>query len=250
MNKEEIDLKTKGVMKFTTTTLVDQVEEKLLEFIRDNKLVPGDALPNETTLSQNMGLSRNVIREAMSRLRMLGLIKSRTKKGITVTEPPLLVGLEKVTNPYLFSTKTIQDIMQMRIALEIGIVDFIFNNLTDQDVSDLKEIVNQGKTYENNHWPVELEKAFHNRIYEIAGNQFITQFQNIVHIIFEFAMNHYDSLFKPINEELKKQKKLITHEELYFHIKNRDKDAYAEGIKGHLSLYLNFIEKARNNNQI
>ncbi|RAV29539.1 FadR/GntR family transcriptional regulator [Sinomicrobium soli] len=244
MNNEGINLKAKTPLKFSTTTLVDQVEEKLLEYIRDNRLTPGDTLPNETLLSENMGISRNVIREAMSRLRMLGIIQSRTKKGITVVEPPLLTGLEKVTNPYLFSIRTIQDIMEMRIALEIGIVDFIFNNCTADDIDDLKKIVEQGQTYEDNHWPVELEKAFHQRIYEIAGNPFITQFQNIVHIIFEFAKTHYDSLFKPINETLKKQGKLVTHEDLYLFIRNGDRAGYSQAIKGHLSLYLDFMKKA------
>src|SRR5690606_16878439 len=116
-----------GKMQFATKTLVDEVEERILQYIKQNKLKPGDSLPNENQLSQDMGISRNVTREAMSRLRMLGIVQSRTKKGITIVEPPLFIGLEKVTNPYLFSESKIHDIIEMRIALEVGITDFIFH---------------------------------------------------------------------------------------------------------------------------
>ena len=69
------------------TTLADQVEQRIIDYIKDNQLIPGDSLPNEMTFVEMTGTSRNVVREAMSRLRMLGIIQSRTKRGITVTEP-------------------------------------------------------------------------------------------------------------------------------------------------------------------
>src|SRR5690606_31756158 len=146
-----------GKMQFATKTLVDEVEERIIDYIRQNKLKPGDSLPNETQLSEDMGISRNVTREAMSRLRMLGIVQSRTKRGITIVEPPLFVGLEKVTNPHLFSEATIHHIIEMRIALEVGITDFIFNKIGEQDIVDLGKIVEQGSIYNDNNWPVELE---------------------------------------------------------------------------------------------
>jgi len=62
-----------------TTTLTDKVEEKIMEYIKENNLVSGDSLPNEMKFTEMFGISRNVIREAMSRLRMLNLIETRTK---------------------------------------------------------------------------------------------------------------------------------------------------------------------------
>ena len=84
-----------GGVRFKTSTLVDQVEERLINFIKESQLKPGDSLPNETQLSQEMGISRNVIREAMSRLRMLGLIQSRTKRGHYDRRTSLICGIGK-----------------------------------------------------------------------------------------------------------------------------------------------------------
>lgn len=227
-----------GGVRFKTSTLVDQVEERLINFIKESQLKPGDSLPNETQLSQDMGISRNVIREAMSRLRMLGLIQSRTKRGITIVEPPLFVGLEKVTNPHLFSENTIYGIIEMRIALEVGIADFIFKKITDEDIEDLRRITERGSIYEGNNWPVELEKEFHMRIYQIAANPFISQFQKIIHLVFEYAKENYESRIKPLNDRLIEEGKLVTHQDLYQYLKDRDREGYIAAIKGHLYLYL------------
>ncbi len=62
------------INKLSATTLADQVEKQIIEFIREKKMVPGAALPNEMQFVEMYGTSRNVIREALSRLRMLGII--------------------------------------------------------------------------------------------------------------------------------------------------------------------------------
>jgi len=49
-----------------TITLVDKVEMSILDYIKEKKLVPGDSLPNEMDLSTELGISRNVLREALS----------------------------------------------------------------------------------------------------------------------------------------------------------------------------------------
>lgn len=224
-----------------TTTLADQAEEKIIEYIKENHLTPGDALPNEMQFSEMMGISRNVVREAMSRLRMLGLIQSRTKRGIVVTEPPLLNGFSKVLDPQLLSLKTIKEMLGMRIALEIGITDFIFANITDEDIKELDEIVARQKAIGINNLSVEDELKFHLKIYEIAGNHFIMKFQELMHPVFVFSKQNYEHYFQPINRKLQEEKKIITHVDLLEFLKRRDKEGYRNAIRMHLRPYWEFL---------
>jgi DNA-binding FadR family transcriptional regulator len=60
-------------------TLADTVEGRLRQFIRKRGFHPGDALPKETELAAQLDVSRNVVREALSRLRMLGIVESRRR---------------------------------------------------------------------------------------------------------------------------------------------------------------------------
>lgn len=223
------------------TTLADQVEAKIINYIKDNHLGPGDFLPNEMEFVKMMGISRNVVREAMSRLRMLGVIQTRPKRGIIINEPPLLNGLKKVLDPNLLSVTTIKDMMGMRIALETGITDFIFNNVVNEDISELEQIVSRQQAIGINNLSIEDEMLFHTKIYEIAGNKFILQLNEIMHPIFVFAKENYESHFQPINIKLKEQNRIVEHADLLQQIKERKKNEYHNAMKAHLQTYWEFI---------
>lgn len=228
---------------FAVPTLADQVEERIIKHIKENNLHPGDSLPNEMQFAEMLGTGRNVVREAMSRLRMLGLIQSRTKRGIIVTEPSLLNGFKKVLEPQLLSTNTIKQMMGMRIALEIGIAEFLFAHINNDDLFALETIVERQQILGINNLSVQDEVQFHTKIYEIAGNDFITQFNAIMHPVFEFAKMHYETEFRPINEKLEKTNTIIQHADLLKFINNADKAGYQKAIRQHLEPYWVFIHK-------
>ncbi len=224
-----------------TTTLADQVEEKVIQYIKDNKMVPGDSLPNEKQFSEMLGISRSVVREALSRLRMLGLIQSRTKRGIIITEPPLLNGLRKVLDPNLFSIKTIKEMMGMRIAVEMGLAEFLFANITESNILELEQIVSRQEVLGVNNLSVQDEMLFHSKIYEVSGNNFILQLNEIMHPIFEFSKMNYESYFLPVNEKLVQRGALVMHSDLLDYIRRKDKEGYRQAIRNHLQPYWEFI---------
>lgn len=76
----------------TNMTLVDQVEDRLLNYFKENNLQIGDPIPNEMDLAASLGVARNVLREALSRLKMIGMIESRPRRGMVLREPSLLGG--------------------------------------------------------------------------------------------------------------------------------------------------------------
>lgn len=227
--------------RLTTTTLADQAEEKIIEFIKENELVPGNNLPNEMQFSEMMGISRSVVREAMSRLRMLGLIQSRTKRGMVITEPPLLNGFKKILVPNLLSINTLKEIMGMRISLELGLADFLFTNLRENDLDELEKIVSRQQNIGINNLSVEDEMQFHTKIYEIAGNDFILQLDTIMHPIFVFAKQNYKNYFYPVNKQLKVSGESVTHPDLLHLMKSRDQEGYRKAMKRHLKPYWEFI---------
>ena len=122
-------------------TLVDQVEEKLIQYFKEQGLRPGSSIPNENELAASLGIGRTVLREALSRFKMTGMIQSRTKRGMTLAEPSLLASLRRSMNPLLMSETTLRDIFEMRIILELGSADLVINLLSPQDIADLEQLV-------------------------------------------------------------------------------------------------------------
>jgi DNA-binding FadR family transcriptional regulator len=220
-----------------TVTLVDQVEDKLLTYFKEKDLKTGDAIPNETELAAALGVARSVLREALSRLKMMGMIESRTRRGMTLTEPSILGGMKRVVDPRILSEDSLFDLLQFRIALEIGMCSSLFRNLTDKDVQELDEIVRMGIAFANNEYSPVSEFSFHARLYEITGNKTIAEFQNIVHPVMVFVKDRFKSIIEPVNIKLEKKKQIVTHADLLDFIKRRDENGYRKALERHFAVY-------------
>src|SRR5574343_872078 len=102
------------------SSLVDRVEASLVALLQQQKLKVGDSIPKEIELAEKQGVSRTVVREALLRLRLMGLIESKKKKGAVITSPDLFGNLSKSMNPHILSPETLREIFEIRLVLEIG----------------------------------------------------------------------------------------------------------------------------------
>ncbi|RVT53776.1 FadR/GntR family transcriptional regulator [Rubrivivax albus] len=71
----------------TGLRLSEQLADALAAGIREGQLPPGARLPTESALVARFGVSRAVVREALSRLKTLGLVASRQGAGAFVAQP-------------------------------------------------------------------------------------------------------------------------------------------------------------------
>jgi DNA-binding FadR family transcriptional regulator len=68
-------------------TLADRVTASLMQQLRGGTYPPNSRLPPEPVLAQQFGVSRTVIREAVSRLKSEGLVETRQGSGTVVLGP-------------------------------------------------------------------------------------------------------------------------------------------------------------------
>ena len=212
-----------------TSSLVDKVEANLVELLQDRKLKVGDAIPKEIELAGILGVSRTVIREALSRLRMMGLIETKKKKGAVITSPDLFGILGKSMNPHILSQETLKEIFEIRLVLEIGMSDLLFQRITKKDIEELKAIVsNEPPITQNYLFNIEHEIAFHGKLYEITGNETMKKFQKLLLPVFDYVHN---------SGLLKKQpilKTFLSHKGLVDILETGTPEAFRNGMRDHL----------------
>jgi DNA-binding FadR family transcriptional regulator len=177
---------------------------------------------------------------------MMGMIETRTRRGMVLTEPSILGGMRRVVDPRILSEDALFDILGFRIALEIGICHEIFLHITPEDIAELEEIVNVGIMYENNEYAPFSEFAFHTKLYKITGNRTIAEFQNIVHPVMTFVKEKFREYLAPINVKLKEEGRIITHQDLLHHLKEHDEEHYREALEQHFEVYKIFIREKNN----
>lgn len=212
-----------------TSSLVDKVEANLVALLKERKLKVGDSIPKEMELAEILGVSRTVIREALLRLRMLGLIESKKKKGAVITSPEIFGTLNKTLNPYLLDKDTLRDIFEIRLALEIGMADFIYHRITPRDIEELREIVAKEPSATEQHlFNTEHEVAFHGKLYQISENDSLKKFQNLLLPVFEYV--HSSGLLKKVASV----RKFVSHKGLVDILENGSPELFRNAMRNHL----------------
>lgn len=216
-------------------TMADIVELKLLAFLKNNAFKPGDALPKEMELSEALGVSRNILREALSRLRMLGMVDSKKRRGMVLTSPDILGSLEKVMDPLIIDESTLQDFFELRLTLEMGLSDILFIRKTNKDMEELEQIALAEKAREKNDvaFRIKSEVEFHGKIYRMTGNHTMQRFQTMLLPIF----GHLVTL------EKKPAATKVTHLDLVSLLKNGTIEEFRKGMRDHLAPHFKRLVK-------
>jgi GntR family transcriptional repressor for pyruvate dehydrogenase complex len=212
-----------------TSSLVDKVEDSLVDLLQKQKLSVGDVIPKEIELAEALGVSRTVIREALTRLRIMGLIESKKKKGSVITSPDLFGMMAKSMNPHILAPETLKEIFEIRLVLEIGMADLLFHRITKNDIASLRKIVADEPPATQYHlFNIEHEIAFHGKLYEITGNETLKKFQKMLLPVFDYVHN---------SGLLKKQpmlKMFVSHKELVDILENGSPEEFRNGMRSHL----------------
>lgn len=212
-----------------TRSLVDKVEMNLIDFFIKKEYKPGDTIPKEIELANAMGVSRTVIRESLTRLKTLGIIEAVKHKGTIIKSPDLSALLAKSMIPRMLDNSTLKDIFELRLVIEIGMADLIFQHINQKDITELENIINkEPEKSDDVLFDIEHEIKFHSKLYEIAKNETLKKFQQILLPVFNYI---YDSgmVNKPIQRKIH-----VSHQGLVDVLKNGTADDFRSAMRKHL----------------
>ncbi|SIQ99336.1 FadR/GntR family transcriptional regulator [Maribacter ulvicola] len=224
-----------------TSSLVDKVEVRLLEYIKQNKLKAGDPIPKELDFANSLGVSRTVIREAILRLRTFGIIESKKHRGMILTNPDIMNNFQRMLDPTLLASDTLKNLFEFRLIMEMGMADFLFEHKTVKDMLELEEIVVlEEETYFNKAvFSLDKEIAFHGKLYEMSNNDTLKKFQDLLLPVFEFVyMNSSDLLSKEYEYS---SGQFVTHRMLLDNLKVGTPETFRTAMRRHLEPHFDRI---------
>lgn len=155
--------------------LSDQVADQLAAEIRRGGLVPGDRLPTEAQLVQQFGVSRTVVREAVSRLKSLGLVDSRQGSGVFVRQPAAFAPLQFEAR-HAASQAAVVQMVELRRALEAEVAALAARRRSSADMRRIQAAVKAlDAAVQRGGDGVHEDVQFHRAIAEAADNPFLLQ---------------------------------------------------------------------------
>ena len=115
------------------------IADQLLRMINAGAYRPGSRLPSERVITEQMGVSRPSLREAISALQIVGVLESRPGDGTYVCSPLVPEDHRRLALHVLEACDSPFENMQARKALEIGAVRLAIQVATDADLGTLRE---------------------------------------------------------------------------------------------------------------
>jgi GntR family transcriptional regulator, transcriptional repressor for pyruvate dehydrogenase complex len=154
-------------------SLTDRVASALAARIREGGLTAGGKLPTEAALVAQFAVSRTVVREAISRLKSLGLVDSRQGSGVFVRAsgfPPLNFDARAAD-----SRQAVIQIAEVRRALDAELAALAAQRRTQADVRRIRQaIAALDRAVRAGGDGVEEDVRLHRAIGEAARNPFLT----------------------------------------------------------------------------
>ncbi len=140
--------------------------------IRDGSINPGDKLPTESEIMRIRGVSRTVVREAISHMQAAGMVETRHGIGTFVLAPAPLphLGIDPNT---IVTMRDVLAILELRISLETESAGLAASRRSDAQLQQLRGALDHFQaTAQDGGETVAADVQFHLAIAQASGNRY------------------------------------------------------------------------------
>lgn len=154
-------------------SLSSEVAEKLQALLDSGEIKVGEKLPSEHKLCDLFGVSRTVIREAISQLKSIGLIDTKRGFGNIVLEKKMSTLAYEIQPNDL---QSVLHILELRMSVETMAAEFAAQRHNEQDLKNLKDCLDSFEKAANSGASTHHEDfSFHLAIATASKNPFYQQ---------------------------------------------------------------------------
>jgi GntR family transcriptional regulator, transcriptional repressor for pyruvate dehydrogenase complex len=220
------------------TRLYENIIEQLLSLIKDGTLKPGDKLPTERKLAEDLSVSRTAIREALRSLEVLGYIHSKVGGGTYISQ----ITLENVMSPFSAvlsqNSRLIIELLEVRMLLEAEITRLATKRITPSKMKKIQKALDDMRAeIDAGTNALEADNSFHNALAAASENQAMKLILDMCGSL--LSQSREATLNIPGQPEIT----LDEHEEIYEAIRKGDSDLAAFRMQQHLRNAKKNLEK-------
>lgn len=166
--------------KMERTSVVQNVIDSLTAALLNGDLKPGDRIPTEAELSEQLGVARNSVREAIKILVYLGVLEIRRADGTFVCDgfsdslvDPMIYGI-------ILNQENTQELNELRVMMETGVLRLAIEKGSEEEIqvlhdrlADLKAAIFAEGANAESVFP--MDNAFHDAITEMGHNTMVAK---------------------------------------------------------------------------
>jgi len=164
--------------------LIDRATVAIKDHILANRLSGGDKLPSEFELARSLGVSRNVVRQAVSSLETLGIVRVAHGRGIYVADVADTDIFRQLASWIDTSELDNDEFVRVRSIFDRGILEMVIERASDADLDHLDALavaIRDASTVEE---VDRLHDEFHQSMLATTGNRFLMTLGTILNRFF------------------------------------------------------------------
>lgn len=112
-------------------------------FITEQGLGPDDPLPPESTLAEQLGVSRSSVREAIRSLEAVGIVYVRRGVGVFVERFSFRRMLANAPYEQVLDVEELSQILQVRRAVEVGVIGDVIAVMTPERLAEIDGVLEE-----------------------------------------------------------------------------------------------------------
>ena len=213
-----------------TQTLVEALSQQL----RGGAIRAGDKLPSESSIMQSFGVSRGVVREALSRLAAAGMVQ--TQHGIgTFALAPDREGRFHLQRPEVADLQDLLSMLELRTSVESDAAGLAAIRRSDSDLQAMRAALDDfGSHLTTVGETVSPDFRFHLAIAHATGNRYYSDLMDQLGMAAIPSTRMSSVRLDPLLREKHLQKVHQEHHDIHAAIVRRDPEAARAAMRIHL----------------
>lgn len=210
-------------------SLYMEAMESIKQSIFRGDYTAGQPLPSEKALTELLGVSRPVVREALRALQIQGLLEIRrgNQGGTYVNDPSNISFKSNLDDLIRLRRVSIADLSRARLHIEPEVFRLAARNASPEALTCLENIIKETNQTQNPERRIKLGIQFHRQVAHACDNLFYI-------LIMDTIMDFLDDFQQAINPEMLEIHDDQRHQDIFAAICDHDGDRAAALLKNHI----------------
>jgi GntR family transcriptional repressor for pyruvate dehydrogenase complex len=194
-------------------SVVEEIIDLISNLIIEKKFRVGQKIPNEYEIASQLNVSRSSVREALKILNAFGVLEIKRGNGTYISNKVKSNNLESLSYSLIMEDSSKQDIVDLRVMLDLGIYYLLITRIKDENILTLENKIKEQEEFINSNYFneekfIDLDIDFHLSIAKITKNTLIEKIYITIMRLFKASMI---KALKNINPEqsIKNHKEVI-----------------------------------------
>lgn len=220
-----------GIKRIEKRKVSGEIVAEIKRLISDGVFQPEEKLPSETELSNQFGVSRASVREALSMLAAAEILETRQGQGTFVRHVQVGNYIHPLALSIVTEEKQTLQLLEMRQVVEAGTVEFAAIRRNENDIKDIKQsVLDIEAQLESGESEMEADFNFHMAVAAASKNPLlIKSIENIAQVMRESLQFTYRE-----KKQERRWEVLQEHKDILDCIQNKDPEGAILAMKWHL----------------